>query len=154
VSTRHSRALPSILENAELAASVSVSSVRSLHDVRVDDSVLRSVTRTASRNAHDLAKWIARMQSVQLCFVVDTTGSMASYMKCVHTNIEAIVRGVRDEGCTISGLAFVGYKDWRCVCACMGVAGWACKRVTVRRWWCFEQRWRRTLPSARFHEGC
>jgi hypothetical protein len=55
---------------------------------------------------------ISKAHNVNICFVMDTTGSMHSHMVAVKAQIHSIVDGVKRMGCRIAGLAFVSYKDW------------------------------------------
>ena len=55
---------------------------------------------------------MAQAQSVSICFLLDTTGSMAAYIEGVKTQIKEIVSLVKRNGCNLEGVAFVGYKDW------------------------------------------
>ncbi len=55
---------------------------------------------------------ISRAQCVNLCFVVDTTGSMAAHMNAAKEEVGNLVVGVKAMGCRVDGLAFVSYKDW------------------------------------------
>lgn len=59
-----------------------------------------------------VANMIKRAQKVSLCFLLDTTGSMAPYIGGVKDQIVQIVTEVQASCCAIAGLAFVGYKDW------------------------------------------
>jgi hypothetical protein len=63
--------------------------------------------------AHDCDEQaISKAHNVNICFVMDTTGSMHSHMVAVKAQIHSIVEGVKRMGCRIAGLAFVSYKDW------------------------------------------
>lgn len=57
-------------------------------------------------------KAMRKAQNVSLCFLLDTTGSMAGHINGVKSQIADIVRQVELCGCGIAGIAFVGYKDW------------------------------------------
>ncbi len=51
---------------------------------------------------------VSRAQNVSICFLLDTTGSMSSYISGVKEQIIDIVERVEKSGCGIEGLAFVG----------------------------------------------
>ena len=73
------------------------------------------VGTTASKAKIDVdrvAYMIKRAQKVSLCFLLDTTGSMAPYIDGVKDQIVQIVTEIQTSCCAIAGLAFVGYKDW------------------------------------------
>lgn len=84
-----------------------------------DGSHVRMGTALSERINHKMAKGAARAfqaiskaHNVNICFVMDTTGSMHSHMVAVKAQIHSIVDGVKRMGCRIAGLAFVSYKDW------------------------------------------
>ena len=73
------------------------------------------VSTAAAKSKIDVdrvVRLINRAQNVSICFVLDTTGSMGSYITGVKDQIVQIVTQVQDSSCGIAGLAFVGYKDW------------------------------------------
>lgn len=74
--------------------------------------IVKSVAKTMRKESMNVIKEIAKAQCVSICFVVDTTGSMSPHINAVRRQIEQIVESVLRTGCTIGGLAFVGYKDW------------------------------------------
>lgn len=73
---------------------------------------VRSLTMKSKIEIQKISRLIAASQIVSLCFLVDTTGSMESYIHAVKNQIILIVRQVQTSGCRIAGIAFVGYKDW------------------------------------------
>ena len=79
---------------------------------KLDKKIVESVATKAQIDVHRVAALMSRAQNVSICFVLDTTGSMASYISGVKEQIVEIVIRVQASGCRISGLAFVGYKDW------------------------------------------
>ena len=65
----------------------------------------------ATRKAKfDLDQTLAS-ENISICFVMETSGSMGSYVSGVQKQIVEIVNQVQAGGCWIAGLAFVGYKD-------------------------------------------
>ncbi len=74
--------------------------------------IVEKAASKAVRNVDRLAELIKRAQNVSLCFLVDTTGSMGPYITGVKDQIVKIVTEIEASHCAISGLAFVGYKDW------------------------------------------
>jgi hypothetical protein len=71
-----------------------------------------AVLRRVKRGAHAAARAIASSQRVGLCFLLDTTGSMSSWITQCKDSIDTIVSSLVDQGCRVDGVAFVGYKDW------------------------------------------
>ena len=55
---------------------------------------------------------IISAQTISLCFLLDTTGSMISYINGVKEQIINIINEINNSGCRLKGIAFVGYKDW------------------------------------------
>ena len=77
------------------------------------DIVEKATKKKAKIDVNRLASQISRAQNISICFVLDTTGSMAPYIDGVKDQIAEIVQQIQDSGCTISGLAFIGYKlEW------------------------------------------
>jgi len=73
------------------------------------------VSKTVSRAKVDVKRVsdkFSRAQNVSVCFLIDTTMSMKPYIDGVKEQIIEIVTRIQDSNCGISGLAFVGYKDW------------------------------------------
>jgi von Willebrand factor type A domain len=64
------------------------------------------------QSAEQAADLMARAGNASICFLVDTTGSMSTYIDAVKDQILAIVSQMVREGCEFGGVAFVGYKDW------------------------------------------
>lgn len=106
------RALASIAEEDEATASEVVGGATELKDIAVNDRLAKAVADRARGSAHAAARAISRFQSVYLCFLLDTTGSMSSVITTVKEQIKEIVDAVHDMGCSIEGVSFVGYKDW------------------------------------------
>ena len=79
---------------------------------KLSKDIVETATNKAKINVNRVAALISRAQNVSLCFVLDTTGSMAPYIYGVKDQIVEIVGRIQVSGCRISGLAFVGYKDW------------------------------------------
>ena len=79
---------------------------------KLTKEIVAAVASKAKINVSNIAKMISKAQKVSICFLLDTTGSMASYISGVKSQIIEIVRRVEASGCQIAGLAFVGYKDW------------------------------------------
>ena len=79
---------------------------------KLSKDIVETAANKAKINVNRVAALISRAQNVSLCFVLDTTGSMAPYISGVKEQIVEIVRQVQVSGCRILGLAFVGYKDW------------------------------------------
>ena len=75
---------------------------------RLSKDIVSSVTRKAKINIDRIAIMLHRAQNVAICFLLDTTGSMASYISGVKDQIIEIVHLVEASGCGIEGLAFVG----------------------------------------------
>ena len=70
------------------------------------------VAGKAKINIKKVAKMMTQAQSVSICFLLDTTGSMANHIEGVKAQIKEIVSLVKRNGCNLEGVAFVGYKDW------------------------------------------
>ena len=66
------------------------------------------MTLKAKISVARVAAVITRAQKVTICFLLDTTGSMANYISGVKEQIVEIVQRVETSGCAIEGLAFVG----------------------------------------------
>jgi len=79
---------------------------------KLNKDMVESATSKAKIDVETISELISRAEVVTLCFVLDTTGSMASHISGVKEQIVEIVRQVQGSGCYIAGLAFVGYKDW------------------------------------------
>lgn len=77
---------------------------------RINKEVVGFVTRKSKLNIDRAAAIISRAQNVSICFLLDTTGSMSSYISGVKEQIVEIVTIVEGSGCEIKGLAFVGKK--------------------------------------------
>jgi hypothetical protein len=97
--------LASIAEDEELS--------RSIHpDTVMTASAVARIGKAGALDVEAIAKAISRSQCVCLCFLMDTTGSMASHISGVKKQVQEIVKNVRDSGCRVNSLAFIGYKDW------------------------------------------
>lgn len=79
---------------------------------KLTTDIVGIATHQARINVAMIARLLHRAQVVSICFVLDTTGSMASYISGVKDQILEIVRLTQASGCGVAGLAFVGYKDW------------------------------------------
>ena len=79
---------------------------------KLTKEIVAEVANKAKINVRSISKMISRAQKVSLCFLLDTTGSMHSYIAGVKLQIVEILRQVEKSGCMIAGIAFVGYKDW------------------------------------------
>ena len=79
---------------------------------RLTKEIVEAVSLKSKIDVEKLASMIGRAQRVSLCFLLDTTGSMGSYISGVKDQIIEMVSQVKASGCKIVGLAFVGYKDW------------------------------------------
>jgi len=97
--------LASIAEDAELSHAFSGATV-------VNKEMVKAVADKTLRNIRSAVKSISQAQQVSICFVLDTTGSMAGHIQGVKNQIGEIVTQIQRTGCRINGLAFVGYKDW------------------------------------------
>lgn len=69
-------------------------------------------TETSMHQVRKVVDMSIKAQNISLCFLLDTTGSMGSYITGVKDQILEIVSQVTLSGCEISGISFVGYKDW------------------------------------------
>lgn len=97
--------LSTIAEDRELASRYGDPS-------EVTEAMVRDVVSHTNRKLDAAIRAISKAQIVSLCFVVDTTGSMASHIEAVKRHTVEIVHQVRSSGCKVAGLSFVGYKDW------------------------------------------
>ncbi|KZS11039.1 Uncharacterized protein APZ42_023761 [Daphnia magna] len=79
---------------------------------RIDEKIVNSVCSKANMNMERIARLISQARHIGICFLLDTTGSMCSYINGVKEQIVEIVARLEASGCGIEGLAFVGYKDW------------------------------------------
>ena len=77
----------------------------------IDADLVMKVSSKVSNGVKNAIKEIKKAQQVSILFLLDTTGSMSSYINGVKDQINHIVKGVEDSGCQIEGLAFIGYKD-------------------------------------------
>ncbi|CAE8595960.1 unnamed protein product [Polarella glacialis] len=78
----------------------------------VSSEMTKAVCHKTTHSIRSAVKAISAAQKVSICFVLDTTGSMAGHIQGVKNQIGQIVTQIRSTGCKIAGLAFVGYKDW------------------------------------------
>eukprot|EP01038_Epipyxis_sp_PR26KG_P005143 gene5143-7163_t len=102
----YSSLLSTIADDEELAESYVASGSH------VSSSLVSIAIGKLQIGVRDAASAIAKAQRVSICFVVDTTGSMSSYIQAVKSQIVSIVEEVKKTSCEIEGLAFVGYKDF------------------------------------------
>ncbi|KAI9558286.1 hypothetical protein GHT06_015039 [Daphnia sinensis] len=79
---------------------------------RLDERIVNSVCKKAHMNIDRIANIISQAHHIGICFLLDTTGSMHSYINGVKEQIVEIVTRLEASGCGIEGLSFVGYKDW------------------------------------------
>lgn len=79
---------------------------------QLSKELVQVATRKAKIDVEQIASSISRAQIVSICFLLDTTGSMGSYISGVKEQIVEIINHVQGSGCCIAGLAFIGYKDW------------------------------------------
>ena len=74
----------------------------------ISKEIISSVTSKTKISIDRVAAVMSRAQNVSICFLLDTTGSMSSYISGVKEQIIEIVERVKASGCRIEGLAFVG----------------------------------------------
>nr|SVE74740.1 EOG090X06SH [Daphnia carinata] len=79
---------------------------------RIDEKIVNSVCTKTNMNIDRIACQLNQTRNIGICFLLDTTGSMYSYINEVKEQIVEIVARLEASGCGIEGLAFVGYKDW------------------------------------------
>jgi len=72
---------------------------------------VQMATRKAKFDLGQTVTLVSKLESVSICFVMDTTGNMGTYISSLQKEIVKIVKQVEASGCYIAGLAFVGYKD-------------------------------------------
>ena len=75
---------------------------------RLNEDIVNSVTRNVQINIARIADVVCKAKNVSICFLLDTTKSMVSYICGVKEQIIDIVQRVEATGCGIEGLAFVG----------------------------------------------
>jgi hypothetical protein len=75
---------------------------------RLNEAIVGAVTLKSKINVAHVAAVLTRAQKVTICFLLDTTGSMANYISGVKEQIVEIVDRIEKSGCVIEGLAFVG----------------------------------------------
>ncbi|GMT02172.1 hypothetical protein PENTCL1PPCAC_24346 [Pristionchus entomophagus] len=95
-------------------------------DTKDDDELLdrfKVATRLRAKNIEEVRRNIKRAENVQLCFLVDVTGSMQSHIDGVRKSIDEMLNELTDNGrhVTFKGegarvaqsmeLAFVAYRD-------------------------------------------
>jgi hypothetical protein len=76
------------------------------------DDLAAVATSAFKTNLAKAIKRISAMQSVSICFVADSTGSMSCHLDAVKNHYSELISGVASYGCRVHGIAFVGYKDW------------------------------------------
>eukprot|EP00056_Hartaetosiga_gracilis_P018561 m.246233 g.246233 ORF g.246233 m.246233 type:complete len:401 (-) comp68362_c0_seq1:158-1360(-) len=81
-------------------------------DKNIKWEVMEQLVLNTRRKQKALLERFIRAQQVLLCFLVDTTGSMAGHMRAVRTQIVDIVKKVEETSCKVVGVGFVGYKDF------------------------------------------
>jgi hypothetical protein len=74
----------------------------------LNEAIVGAVTLKSKINVAHVAAVLTRAHKVTICFLLDTTGSMANYISGVKEQIVEIVDRVEKSGCVIEGLAFVG----------------------------------------------
>jgi hypothetical protein len=72
---------------------------------------VQMATRKAKCDLGQTVTLVSKLESVSICFVMDTTGNMGTYISSLQKEIVKIVKQVEASGFYIAGLAFVGYKD-------------------------------------------
>lgn len=75
---------------------------------RINEEIVSSVTRKAKINIDQIASVLSRANHISICFLLDTTGSMSSYIVGVKEQILEIVKRIEETGCAIEGIAFIG----------------------------------------------
>lgn len=75
---------------------------------RIDAKVVNSVCRKTKSSIDRVANFVSQAQSVGICFLLDTTGSMYRHINGVKEQIVEIVERLQTSGCGVEGLAFVG----------------------------------------------
>lgn len=103
---------PVSLVRTEALASLAEDRTVTEEELASDMATVRAAARRYKRSAKEVARSVAAAQRVSVCFLSDTTGSMESYIAGVRDQCKDIVGTLEASGCQISGLAFVGYKDW------------------------------------------
>jgi len=79
---------------------------------KLSKDIVEFAAHKAKIDVNRVAVLISRAQNVSICFLLDTTKSMTSYITAIKEQIVEIVHQVQNSGCCIAGVAFVGYKDW------------------------------------------
>lgn len=79
----------------------------------ITKEMVKTIARRAEIDIKRVEKELLHAESVSICFLLDTTGSMESHIDGVKEQIVDIVRLIQHKiQCQLAGLAFVGYKDW------------------------------------------
>jgi uncharacterized C2H2 Zn-finger protein len=103
--------LCSIAEDEELVAEYLKLDVDGDGTKKLTGDIAKLTSKKALRGTELAVKIMKKAQQVSLCFLVDTTSSMSSYIIGVKNQIKAVALDVEKSGCVIEGLAFIGYKD-------------------------------------------
>jgi hypothetical protein len=103
---------PVSLVRTEALASLAEDRTVTEEELASDMATVRAAARRHKRSAKEVARAVAAAQRVSVCFLSDTTASMKKYIAGVRDQCKDIVGTLEASGCQISGLAFVGYKDW------------------------------------------
>ena len=74
----------------------------------INQEIVRIATSKAKINAQRMSEVLIRAQTLSICFLLDTTGSMSKYISGVKEQIIGIVQRVKASGCKIEEIAFIG----------------------------------------------
>nr|SVE86142.1 EOG090X06SH [Daphnia similis]SVE87397.1 EOG090X06SH [Daphnia similis] len=74
---------------------------------QLDERIVNSVCSKAHMNIDRIARLTSQAHQIGICFLLDTTGSMHSYINGVKEQIVEIVTRLEASGCGIEGLSFV-----------------------------------------------
>ena len=74
----------------------------------INQEIVRIATSKAKINAQRMSEVLIRAQTLSICFLLDTTGSMSKYISGVKEQIIGIVQRVEASGCKIDEIAFIG----------------------------------------------
>lgn len=105
--------LSTIAEDDELAAEfASLLLSKRIENIEITEAMVKRVKARVRSSVKATIDFIKSCQRVSICFVLDTTGSMGSYIDGVKNQINSIVRKLQASRVEVVGIAFVGYKDW------------------------------------------
>ncbi len=74
----------------------------------INKEIMKSVINKAQIDEKRMVDVVSQAQAISICFLLDTTRSMDSYISGVKEQIIEIVERVMASGCGLEGLAFVG----------------------------------------------